>query len=407
MSHDSFLPYAHPTVTPEDRDAVLKVFESDFLTEGKWIDTFEKNLTDYLGCQTTVAVSSGTAALHLACLSLELSSDDVVIVPALTFVATANCVLYSGGKVIFADVDRESLCLSHESVIEAYDLALRKNLRPRAVITVSYAGYPGTHPKLKEVCEKRELLLIEDNSHALGAEFRNSESENFKKVGCDSHISIASFHPVKHITSGEGGSLSTSSVELGERFKALRNHGFVKEPSQFEDSRTAYDENGLLNPWYREMKYLGYQYRMSELQAALGVSQLKKLDFFVRARRKWAELYRNHLKHEAIELPPIDGVLSKQCYHLFPIQIDFKDFNRTRASFMESLKAKGIGTQVHYPPVFFHPYYRKNDHLWFRVVCKNTLYFYDRALSIPMYSDLNEHAIERVSFEVLSLLNHY
>ncbi|HYI07942.1 MAG TPA: UDP-4-amino-4,6-dideoxy-N-acetyl-beta-L-altrosamine transaminase [Thermoanaerobaculia bacterium] len=395
---DRYLGYGRQSLDRDDVEAVTKVLASDHLTQGPAVERFEQELAAFVGAAHAVAVSNGTAALHLACLAVGLGPGDAAIVPPLTFAATSNAVLYCGATPIFADVDPRTLCLSPESVEAALQLARAEGLRPRLLMPVHFAGLPASMDGLVRLARKHDLLILEDACHALGAEYRLTPEEPFRRVGSGlADISVWSFHPVKHITTGEGGAVTTNDPALAEKVARLRTHGITKATSSLRNRERAFDASGQVNRWYHEMQTLGFNYRLPDVNAALGAAQLKRIDAFVARRREIAAFYREELAGvPGIMLPPGDDELRRHSYHLFPLAIDFAALNTTRERFMGELHARGIGSQVHYIPVYWHPYYEDEASRWRRLPCPVAEETYERELSIPMFPAMDDDDCQRV-----------
>lgn len=377
------IPYGRQTVTPEDRNAVLEVLKSDWLTQGPVVRRFEKLFADYCEVPYAVAVSSGTAALHLACLAAGFGKSDEVITSPMTFVATANAVLYTGAEVVFADVDGRTLGLD--------PAALHRKItrRTKGVINVHFGGHPSRIGPKKNFSKKKDFYVIEDACHALGAKYLSRG--RWKKIGCcdEADMSAFSFHPVKHITTGEGGMITTRSKTLYEKLLLLRSHGIEKNPQNFLDKKAT----GRL--WYYEMQMLGFNYRITDFQCALGISQLSRLGPLLTKRRKIASYYACHLKDLAdVHLPKeMDGAHSS--YHLYPLRVDFARLRTSRETVMKALRERGIGTQVHYIPLINQPYYRDRygENLEEYPECAR---FYREALSIPLFPSMTRSDSSRV-----------
>jgi UDP-4-amino-4,6-dideoxy-N-acetyl-beta-L-altrosamine transaminase len=324
------IPYGHQYIDTEDVREVAKVLKSDWLTQGPKIREFESSLCKYTGVKYAVVVSSGTAALHIACLTAGISPGDEVITSPITFVASANCVLYCGGKPVFADIEYDTVNIDPGEI--------EKNItkRTKAIIPVHFAGHPCDLEKVRDIAKKYNLTVIEDAAHALGAEYKG-----FKIGSCRySDMTIFSFHPVKSITMGEGGAVLTNKKDLYEKLLMLRSHGITKDRATMKKSD---------GPWYYEMQCLGFNYRATDFQCALGLSQLKKIDKFIEQRRRIAEIYKKELsKAKEIKLP-VQSREVKSAWHLYPIRID--DSKVTRKGVFKYLLRNGIGVQVHYIPV--------------------------------------------------------
>ena len=359
------IPYAKHDITDDDITAVVEAMKSGYLTGGQQLSTFEENFKEYVDADYALAVSSGTAALHLAVAAMEVPSCKTVLVPSLTFAATANSVLYCGAKVEFVDIDPDTLLIDLDIVKEKIELNPDKYA---GVMVVDYAGYPVDTKAIRSICNKYNLWIIEDAAHAPGAIL--NRSGEVVKVGSSLYadITVFSFHPAKHLTTGEGGMLTTRNKELYDKIKLIRSHAMSKENKKSQ-------EEG----WYYAIEKLGYNYRMSEINAALGVSQLKRAAKNLTRRREIAATYDSELAQMSIKLPIIDPV-STHAYHLYIIQSD------NRHQLYDHLKAKGIYAQVHYIPLHLQDYYKDFDGA---ETLLNTEAYYNSCLSIPMYPSLS------------------
>lgn len=400
---DPIKSYGRQSIDSEDIEAVVAALKGELLTTGPTINEFERQINEFCGSRESIVVSNGTAGLHLAMLALGIGAGDAVIVPALTFAATANVVLYVGATPIFADISEKTWGLDVENVSAGFDLAIKKGLRPKAVIAVHYAGLPVELGAIHKFCQEKDLYLIEDACHALGALYRQDETEQFVPVGNSSFsdLTVFSFHPVKPITTGEGGAITTNQVDLARKLRLLRSHGITRDPDEFVNRGRSRDSKGQLNPWYMEMILLGYNYRLPDILAALGISQLKKLEKFIARRKSIVDFYRNGLSEtRAIVLPPYDYELAQSGHHLFSLSIDFKAINKTRAEVIEELKAKGIASQVMYLPIHWHPYYNHNRHRYLSLELARTEELYERLLALPLYPTMSneqaQHVIEQI-----------
>lgn len=384
----TLIPYGRQAVGPDDIRAVSAVLKSDWLTQGPMVRRFEEAFARYCGASYAIAVSSGTAALHLAGLAAGWEGGDEVVTTPLTFAATANAALYAGAEVVFADVERDTLCLDPGQ-------ARRKlNRRTKGVITVDFAGMPCLIGR--ELFPKKNFMVVEDACHALGARARYDGV--WKKVGSceESDMAIFSFHPVKHITTGEGGIVTTKSKTLYDRLFSLRSHGIERRDRRF------FRRNEMGNPWYYEVQELGFNYRITDIQCALGLSQLKKLDAFVRTRQMIAAYYDRSFSVVAELRTPARIEGRESSYHLYVLRIDFKKIGKTRREFMEQLRRRGIGTQVHYIPLTRQPYYeqrlRRNGESF-----PETEAYYTSALSIPIFPGLKKSEMQKVVREIKKL----
>ncbi len=384
----AFLPYGRQSITQEDIDAVILVLRSDYLTQGPAIDQFEKALAKTIGAKHVVSCSNGTAALHLALLALEIGTGDAVVTTPNTFVASANCARYVGAEVRFCDIDPTTGLMDVEQLSRV--LSRDEKHKIRAIIPVHFAGQPVELARIYDLARMHGAYVVDDASHALGATYADGRRQ--LSIGNNSHSDLTtfSFHPVKHVATGEGGAVSTADPMLAARLRQLRTHGITKSEFTFEEQ--AYSADGELNPWYYEMTELGLNYRLTDIQAALGVSQLSKLPESIQRRNELAKLYTELLNQtfDSKSVTPLTqhpGLTN--AYHLFVVQIDFESFGKTRAHVMNTLKRSGIGTQVHYIPVHLQPYYRE----MYRTKPSdfpNAERYYSRALSLPMFPAMTD-----------------
>jgi UDP-4-amino-4,6-dideoxy-N-acetyl-beta-L-altrosamine transaminase len=379
-----FLPYGRHTIEDDDIAAVAAALRDDFLTGGPRVEEFERAFRDATGANQAIACSSGTAALHLAVVAADLRLGDVAIVPALTFLATANVVRMTGGEVIFSDVDPETGLMTPASLEAALERASAMGVQPKVALPVHLNGQLCDMVGLARVAEQYNIALIEDACHALGV----------NAVGATAHSRMACFstHPVKAIATGEGGVVTTADRTLSARLRQLRNHGIIREARMFESPGLAFD-GALPNSWYYEIQEIGYNYRIPDLLCALGVSQLKKLDRFWRRRVELARLYDRLLTTLAPALRPVPHGANPHGWHLYAILIDFAGLGITRARVMNALRVEGIGTQVHYIPVHRQPYYR---HRYPELSLPGAEAYYARCLSLPLYPAMADDDVYRV-----------
>lgn len=384
----SFLPYGRQSIADSDIEAVVEALRSDYLTTGPMVDRFERELAATVGAKEAVVVSNGTAALHLAVLTQDLTPNDVVIVPSITFAASANCVAYCGAQVIFADADPLTGLITDA----AFDAALARigpDQRFAGAIPVHYAGRPVDLSHISAVCREREAFLIEDACHALGTTGPQGSAGSCTA----SDMAIFSFHPVKTLTTGEGGAITTNDPELARRLRLLRSHGIERDPARFEG--LGYGDSDDTGPWVYEMQALGFNYRLPDLNCALGVAQLKRLPWFVERRKALVAAYQAALAQTNLPVawtPPAEG--DDPVLHLFAPRIDFAAVGKTRAEVMAALRERGIGTQVHYIPVHRQPYWQT------RQLSARDLpgadEFYRSTLSLPLYPDMSDADPARV-----------
>ena len=339
--------YGKQFIDQPDIDAVVDVLNSDWLTQGPAVGTFENDLKDYFGAKYCCAVSNGTAALHLTGLALGWRPGDIIITSPITFLATANCIVYARATPDFVDIDPVTYTIDPnqlENKIKAYQSQGKK---VKAVIGIDYAGLPCDWQALREIADKYDLQLVNDNCHAMGASYFNDKQYAVKY----SDVVIQSYHPVKHITTGEGGAVLTNNAEIDDKVRRLRNHGMTKDPNQLEKND---------GPWYYEMYEVGYNYRITDFQCALGSSQLKKLDHYVQKRRGIAKKYDELFSSvDSLKIPEAHNSIG-HAYHLYPLQIDFEKLSLTKPDFFQKIKQLGINLQVHYIPVHLQPFYKRN-----------------------------------------------
>lgn len=367
------IPYGRHWLDEDDVAAVLEVLKSDWLTTGPKVEEFEKAFAVAVGAGEAVAVSNGTAALHAAAYALDIRPGDEVIVTPMTFAASANCVVYQGGTPVFADVDPGTLLLDPGSVEE------KITSRTKAIIAVDYAGQPCDYDALKNIADHHGLAIIDDACHALGGSYKG------RLVGTLADLNTFSLHPVKHITSGEGGVVTTDDPELARLMRVFRNHGITTDHRQRNEQGS----------WFYEMADLGYNYRLTDIQSALAISQLKKLGSWVKRRQEIAELYDDAFA----EIPGVAplGVQpdATHAYHLYVVRLDLELLGQDRAAIFAALRAEGIGVNVHYIPVHMHPFYQQR--FGTRTgLCPAAEAAYDEILSLPMFprmSDEDAHSV--------------
>lgn len=379
------IPYGRQYITQEDIDSVVSVLKSDLLTQGPTVKEFEKAFSSEVHSKYSVAVSNGTAALHLAVKALGLKPGEKVITTPITFAASANSVLYEGGQVEFCDIDEETFCLSYESVKEKLKSAPRGTFK--GVILVDFAGFPVNTEKFKKLCNEFNLWIIEDACHAPGAWFQNDSKEKVFAGSCKyADLTVFSFHPVKHIACGEGGMITTNNKNLFEKLCILRTHGITKESENISKSHS---EEG----WYYEMTDLGYNYRLSDIHAALGLSQLKNLNKNISKRIEIINQYKEKLKEYPIVFQAAKSNNSN-AYHLCVIQVE------KRKKLYSYLVKNGIFPQIHYIPIYKQPYYAKNLPANFQLPKAES--YYQKCLSLPLYYSLSEGDLEYVIKKIKS-----
>lgn len=377
-----FIPYGKQWVDAADIAAVVAVLKSDFLTQGPAVERFEAKLRALTGAKYCVAVANGTAALHLAVAALDVRPGRKGVTSANTFAASANALAYCGLKPVLADIEPDTGNVSVASV------ASRLSKDTAVLVPVHFAGQPADMPRLAALAKKRKLRVIEDAAHAIGSRYADGSPVGNCRY---SDLTTFSFHPVKTVTCGEGGAVTTNDKTLYERLTLLRTHGITKQ--------------GLRSPgpWYYEMQALGFNYRLTDLQAALGESQLGKLDAFTRRRREIVSRYNAAFAGHPLAAPLVERPGAASAFHLYVLRIDFQKLGRTRGEVMSELSAEGIGTQVHYIPVGRHPFYRKT----FKTRpqdCPEAEAFYARALSLPLYPKMSDADADHVAERVLAAL---
>ncbi len=384
---NSFIPYSRQSINKDDINSVVEVLKSDFLTQGPIIERFETAITQVVNCKYSVAVNSGTSALHISCIALGLTTGDYLWTSPITFVASANCGLYCGAKVDFVDIDPKTGLMCPEKLREKLESANASGTLPKIVIPVHLAGTSCDMPKIHELSEQYGFKIIEDASHAIGG-----SCHNYQTGSCNySDITIFSLHPVKIITSGEGGIASTNTQELAEKMRCLRSHGIIKDSRFFRTSNQG--------QWCYEQQYLGYNYRMCDILAALGLSQLNRLKIIIKKRKEIINMYKTRLSCLPLSLLEVPDYVESS-HHLAIIRLNIKDAEFHRYIF-NSLRAQNIGVQVHYTPVHLQPYFRdlgfsNNDFPESEAYSKN-------AISLPIYPSLSSEEFNRV-IEQLEIL---
>lgn len=364
------IPYGRQDIDSADVEAVAAVLRSDWLTQGPMVPRFEAAIAAYCGSRYGVACTSGTAALHLACLALGLKAGDRLWTTPITFAASANCALYCGAQVNFVDIDPITLNICPAKLEAKLEQAAKDNALPRILVAVHFAGYSCDMEAIGKLAQHYGIKLIEDACHALGGRYQGAPIGNCRY----SDIAVFSFHPVKPITTGEGGMAVCNEPELAERMALFRSHGIVRDPEHLHHPDTG--------AWYYEQHELGFNYRMTDLQAALGLSQMARLDPFTARRREKALYYQAALKDSSLTLPP-DAAWVDSAGHLYVVQVPEPGWRRP---LFDDLRQKGILVNVHYLPVYRHPYYARLG--FTRGYCPDAEYYYERALTLPLYPGL-------------------
>jgi len=398
MSH--FIPYGRHALDQEDIKAVEAVLKGDWLTGGATVQDFEQKLCKIANTPFAVSCSNGTTALHLAMLALDLGPGDAVIVPAITFLASANAARFVGADVVFADVDPDTGLMT-ASTLEQAMTSYTGSSKIKAVVNVHLNGQCENLEAISLVAQKYHLFVIEDAAHAIGTQYIDCKGQKHS-LGANhySDLTTFSFHPLKTIATGEGGAVTCKSEKLGERLKLLRCHGMIRTQENWQNKEQGFDEASVPNPWYYEMQDLGYNYRISDINCALGLNQLTKLEEFKVQRKEMVEKYDIAFK----DVPHISLIkknsFSDTAWHLYVIKIDFKALGKSRAQVMNELRNQGIGTQVHYMPLYRHPYYQK---LYGAKALLGAEAYFENCLSIPLYIGLTaqqqmlvENAVKRL-----------
>lgn len=368
--------YGKQTIEQDDIQAVVDVLKSDFLTTGPKIAEFEQTVADYVGAKYAVAISNGTSALHAACFATGIGPGDEVITTPLTFAASANCVLYCGGTPVFADVDPKTYNIDPE------DIRRKITDRTKAIIAVHLAGQPCDMDAIHSIAREHGLIVIEDGAHALGSVYKG------KKVGSLSDMTTFSFHPVKPITTGEGGMIATDNEDFYKKMVLFRSHGITRDDSIM----TRND-----GPWFYQQFDLGYNYRITDIQCALGCSQMKKLDRFLARRKEIVARYNEAFADCDNIITPYQLSDTESGWHLYIVQVK----NCDRRQVFENMREKGIGVNVHYIPVYMHPYYQ--EHGYENVHCANAEEIYSHIISLPLYPGLTSEQQDYVIDTLKSL----
>ena len=387
-------PYGRQTIEDDDIAAVAQALRGDFLTTGPLVDEFERALAEATGAREAVVCMNGTAALHLAALALDIGPDDAVVVPSLTFLATANAARYCGAEVVFADVDSQTGLMGPDHLEEAL-ARVPSGLKPKVVFPVHLAGQCVDMPAIEGIARAHGLKIVTDSCHALGGRYR-TQGGGMASVGSGAHtdLSTFSFHPVKTIAMGEGGAITTGNSAWAARMRTLRTHGMVHRPARPAVPEQGLDERDAPNPWYYEMPEPGFNYRAPDILCALGLSQLRKLERFVRRRGEIVALYNDLLQPLAPRvLPPQKTNTCDPAWHLYAARFDFRAIGKSRARIMNDLKERGVGTQAHYLPVHRQPYYRER---YGTLGLPGADHYYERTLSLPLYPALTNDDVQTV-----------
>ena len=384
----NFIPYGKQFIDEDDISAVVEVLKSDFLTTGPKVKEFEDKICEFTGAAYCVAVANGTAALHLVSLVMLEKNDKVLTTPN-SFLATSNSILYVGAKPIFVDI-----CEDGNIDLDLCEIELQKNKSIKAIYVVHFSGNPANQEKLKYLKEKYGVKILEDAAHSLGASFNGIKAGSCENSDC----SILSFHPVKHLTTGEGGAITTNDEEIYKKLLELRTHGMNRE--SFVDTKMSEDGKGNINPWYYEMHSLGFNYRLTDLQCALGLSQFKKLDSFIENRKKLALKYDKAFLNSIVK--PLYSYDGNSSYHLYVVCVDFAKLSISKVELFLKMKEKNIGLQLHYIPINKQPFYKNLGYGDEKTPIMDK--FYKECFSLPMYPSLSfeeQDYVIKSLFEVL------
>lgn len=386
------LSYGKQNISEDDIQAVVEVLRSDWLTQGPAVKAFEDGLCDFTRAPFACAVSNGTAALHLIAMALGWKEMDTIITTPITFAASGNCARYVGAEVDFVDIDERFYTLDPNKLEDKLKDYHQRNRRVKAVVAVDYAGHPCDWEALRELANNYEFQLVNDNCHAIGAMYNGD-------IGYATKFADAvaqSYHPVKHITTGEGGAILTANDYIDERVRTLRTHGITKDAEKMEQND---------GPWYYEMQALGFNYRITDFQCALGTKQLEKLSDFVKRRNEIADLYDEGLSGIGHIFVPNVADFAYHAYHLYPLRIDFDALSISKEEFFDKMRIAEIALQVHYIPLHLQPYYRKRYDFGegdFPIAEK----FYKQELSIPMYPRLSDNDVAYVIETIKTIVSH-
>ena len=382
---EEFIPYGKQWIDDEDIRAVVDVLNSDFLTTGPKIKEFEEKFAKYIGCKYAVAISNGTAALHAACYAANIKAGDEVITTPITFAASANCVRYLGGTPVFADIDPKTYN------IDPNEIRKKITSKTKAIIPVHFTGQVCNMEEIKKIAKEHNLVVIEDGAHVLGGEYKN------ELVGHLSDMTTFSFHPVKHITTGEGGMITTDNKELYDRLILFRTHGITRNMDLLENK-----EN---EPWYYEQLELGYNYRITDIQCALGISQLNRLDNFVKRRRKIVEIYNREFNQLDGVIIPYQDKNQNSSYHLYVLQLELEKLDVDRKEIFNELRSENIGVNVHYIPVYYFPYYKNLGYK--KGICPKAEALYERIITIPLYPKMTDEEVFRVIDKIKKVIKKH
>lgn len=380
----SYLSYGRQWIDDDDIQAVTEVLKGDFLTTGPYISRFEKAVANYVGAKYAVSFANGTAALHGACYAAGISEGDEVITSPLTFAASANCILYQKGIPVFADIDENTYN------IDPNEIEKQITDKTKAIIPVHFSGQPADLEKITAIAKKHNLIVIEDAAHALGASYKGN------KIGSIGDMTMFSFHPVKPITTGEGGMITTNNKDYYDKLMQFRSHGITRDPHQLIENH---------GPWYYEMQFLGYNYRLTDIQAALGLSQLKKINTFNDLRKKYSSMYHEAFKNIPSIQIPFQDKNSHSSWHIYVIRLQLDQLTGSRKDIFNALRQENIGVNVHYIPVYRLPFYQKLGYQ--KGLCPKVEKLYREIITLPLYPAMTENDVNDVIQAVKKITNLY
>lgn len=370
---DTMLPYGKQWIDEDDITEVVKVLRGDFVTQGPYIQTFEQKVASYVGSKYAVAFCNGTAALHAACFAAGIGLGDEVITSPLTFLASSNCILYQGGVPVFADIKLDTYNIDPDNVTQCI------TSRTKAIIAVDFTGQPAEMDRIQSIAKEYGLITIQDGAHSLGASY------NDNKVGSLADMTMFSFHPVKHITTGEGGIIVTDNEIFYNKLQRFRNHGMTRNPEEMKNND---------GPWYYEMHDLGFNYRMTDIQAALGVSQIRKIDKFLKRRREIVDMYNDAFSLMKGMVLPYQHEFAKSSWHLYITRWLPEYFTKDRNEIFKALRSENIGVNVHYIPVYLQPYYQRLGYK--SGLCQNAESVYQTSVTLPLFPRMTDEDVHDV-----------
>ena len=380
--------YGSHYIDKDDVKNVVNVLKKSLLTQGKFVTKFENQLKNYIGCKHTLAVSSGTAALHLISKSLGWTNKDIILAPSITFAATVNSIIYSNAKPEFVDIDNDDYSISPKEIEKIILKLKKKNKKVKALIVVDYGGQPAKWKEIYRLKKKYNFQIVSDNCHSYGAKYYKKKS--YATLYADM-VSL-SFHPVKHITTGEGGAILTNNTRLYHKCKILRSHGIIKS------------NRVNVGKKINQLNEIGYNYRLSDIQCALGISQLNKIDFFIKKRRDIAKVYNSIFRKNSNFIIPEQKKNCFHSYHLYPLLIDFKNFKISKKNFIKRLEKKKIFVQMQYVPIYKYNFYRRKFGLNKKIL-KNSENFYSKEISLPIYYSMKKKDVIFIAKTIFQILN--